>query len=69
MSNVAAAADSADSAVRNLERALMESGHVRPEEDRCPICFLLIELPINEHAKMNVCCMKMVCDGCILAAR
>ena len=47
----------------------MTSGHERPEEERCPICFDLIELPIKEHAKLNVCCMKMVCKGCLLAAR
>ena len=46
----------------------MASGHERPEEDRCPICFDLIELPMVEHARINVCCMKRVCKGCILAA-
>ncbi|EJK58553.1 hypothetical protein THAOC_21308, partial [Thalassiosira oceanica] len=68
MSNMAAAAP-ADSAARNLERALMSSGHDRPEEDRCPICFDLIELPTNKHSSINACCMKRVCDGCILDAR
>ena len=64
----AARADAADlGAAQNLE--LMASGHERPEEDRCPICFDLIELPINKHSKMNLCCMKKVCNGCILAAR
>ena len=47
----------------------MASGHERPEGDGCPICFLLIELPVDAHSKMNACCMKRVCDGCILAAR
>ena len=77
MSNAAAeahaqadgAAESADTAARNLERALMASGHERPEGDRCPICFLLIELPESQHSKINACCMKRVCNGCILAAR
>ena len=46
----------------------MSSGHERPEGHWCPICFLLIELPVDGHAKINVCCMKMVCNGCILAA-
>ncbi|EJK65257.1 hypothetical protein THAOC_13903 [Thalassiosira oceanica] len=66
MANVAAA-DSEESAARNLQR-LMASGHARPEEDRCPICFDLMGLPITRHAKMNVCCMNMVCNGCELAA-
>ena len=47
----------------------MASGHERPEGDWCPICFLLTELPIGEHSKIKVCCMKSVCNGCILAAR
>ena len=62
--------ESADlSAARNLERRLMSSGHERPEGERCPICFLLIGLPVNEHSRTNICCMKMVCKGCELAAR
>ena len=74
MSNVAdgAAAGSVESAAlaaQNLaERALMASGHERPEEDRCPICFDLIEFPVGKHSSMNVCCMKTVCSGCELAA-
>ena len=60
--------ESADQAARNLQERLMASGQERPEEDRCPICFDLIELPMWEHAKMNVCCLKMVCKGCVLAA-
>ena len=63
-----AAADSADLAARNLHQRLMASGHERPEEERCPICFDLIEFPTCEHSKMKVCCMKRVCNGCILAA-
>ena len=65
----AGAAVSAESAARNLEQRLMTSGHERQEGDTCMICFLLIELPMGKHWKMNVCCMKRVCDGCILAAR
>ena len=62
--------ESADLATAlNLERALMTSGHERPEGDWCPICFLLIELPVDQHSSMNVCCMTRVCDGCVLAAR
>ena len=59
--------DSAAEAARYSERLLNE-GHERAERDRCPICYLYIELPISKHAAMNVCCMKLVCNGCILAA-
>ncbi|EJK69137.1 hypothetical protein THAOC_09640 [Thalassiosira oceanica] len=75
MSNEAAAvADSANvepadlGVVQNLQQQLMASGHERPEGDRCPICFDLIELPLGQHSKINVCCMKKVCNGCRLAA-
>ena len=76
MSNAASAlarsadAGSAETATRILEQQrLMASGHERPDGDRCPICFDLIELPISKHASINICCMKLVCDGCNLAAR
>ena len=75
MSNAAAPlagsadAGSAETAARNLQERLMSSGHERQEWDRCPICFDLIELPINKHSKLKACCMKRVCKGCILAAR
>ena len=62
-------AEPAGPAGRNLELRLMASGHERMEGDACPICFLLIELPVDDHSNMNVCCMKRVCSGCILAAR
>ena len=67
--DVARAGSLAESAARNLQERLMASGHERPEEDRCPICFDLIELPISKHARVKVCCMKRVCNGCIFAAR
>ena len=61
--------ESADlAAARNLDRRLMTSGHERSERDRCPICFLLVEMPTGEHSKINACCMKRVCNGCELAA-
>ncbi|EJK70054.1 hypothetical protein THAOC_08623 [Thalassiosira oceanica] len=73
MSNEAAAAkaavESADQAAQSLHQRLMSSGHERPEDDRCPICFDLIELPMGRHSKLNACCMKRVCDGCVFAAR
>ena len=35
----------------------------------CTICYLYVELPMREcHSKMNLCCMKRLCNGCILAA-
>ena len=55
-------------AARYSERLLIE-GHERAEGDRCPICFLYIGLPISKHAMMKACCMKLVCNGCILAAQ
>ncbi|EJK65355.1 hypothetical protein THAOC_13793 [Thalassiosira oceanica] len=61
-------ADPVDTAARDLQQRLMASGHERPEGDRCPICFDLIELPVDEHSKTNACCMKGVCNGCFLAA-
>ncbi|EJK54385.1 hypothetical protein THAOC_25992 [Thalassiosira oceanica] len=61
------AADAESSAERNLR--LMASGHERQEDDRCPICFDLTELPMSKHSKINVCCMKRICNGCDLAAR
>ncbi|EJK48042.1 hypothetical protein THAOC_33194 [Thalassiosira oceanica] len=65
----AALVDAADlGAARNLRQQLMASGHERPEGDTCPICFVLIEFPMNKHAKRNACCMKRVCNGCVLAA-
>ena len=60
--------ETADRATRNLQERLMTSGHERPEEDRCTICFDLIELPVFENSAINACCMKRVCHGCILAA-
>ena len=67
--DLAGAVESVDPSARNLEERLMESGHERPEGDRCPICFDLIGLPISRHSMINVCCMKRLCNGCILAAR
>ena len=50
-----------------LQRVLDE-GHERSEGDVCKICFLPIEIPVGPNSKMNVCCMKRVCNGCDLAA-
>ena len=48
---------------------LYGQGHERPEGDFCPICTLPIPLPMEKHSIINVCCMKRVCDGCVVAAR
>ena len=73
MSNVTNVAgsevESADPAARNLQQRLMTSGHERPEGDACTICFQLFEFPMGKRSKVNSCCMKRVCNGCILAAR
>ncbi|EJK43936.1 hypothetical protein THAOC_37571 [Thalassiosira oceanica] len=50
------------------EEELMSSGHELPERYTCPLCCLPIALPITEHSKFESCCMKQVCDGCILAS-
>ena len=60
--------DSTAEAARHLERQLLNEGHERPEGDACPVCYLYIGLPMREHATRNLCCMKRVCNGCILAA-
>ena len=59
--------DRSAEAARYSERPLNE-GHERAERDRCPICYLFIGFPVSKHATMNVCCMKRVCKGCVLAA-
>ena len=46
---------------------LMKKGRTRSEEDDCPICQL--PQPIERmRSTFRFCCMKRVCDGCILAA-
>ena len=74
MTNLAAearagSAESADLDAQSLHERLMASGHERWEGEACTICYLYVEFPIPEHAKVNACCMKRVCDGCVLAAR
>ena len=47
---------------------LMKKGRTRSEDDDCPICSL--PLPLDRKQTMfQTCCMKKVCNGCILAAR
>ena len=47
---------------------LMKKGRTRSEEDDCPICQLPLPLDPTQTT-FNVCCMTLVCGGCILAAR
>ena len=68
-----AAAGAGDDYCRSVEAAryserLFDEGHERTERDRCPICYLYIELPVNEHAQFYECCMKLVCKDCHFAA-
>ena len=47
---------------------LTTKGRKRSEEDDCPICQLPLPLDMEE-SMFNSCCVKRVCNGCILAAR
>ena len=61
--------DRSAEAARYLERLLTE-GHERMEGDVCTICYLYVELPMSKcHSKINVCCMKRVCNGCDMAVK
>ena len=47
------------------ELVLMKKGRTRSEEDDCPICQL--PLPLDwKQSSFRACCMKKVCNGCIL---
>ena len=46
---------------------LMKKGRNRSEEDDCPLCQLPLPLE-RKQSTIKVCCMKLVCKGCILAA-
>ena len=50
------------------ELVLMKKGRKRSEEDDCPICQLPLPLDFDE-SMFKVCCVKEVCNGCVLAAR
>ena len=47
---------------------LMKRGRKRPEEDICSICQLILPVWMSGSSLMP-CCMKRLCNGCILAAR
>ena len=49
------------------EEVLMNSGHELHESFTCLLCWLPIALPIRKHSLFKVCCMKLVCKGCLLA--
>ena len=61
--------DAADSPQNLLPQRLMAEGHEISEGDFCTICFLPIEIPTGHHAMLNVCCMKRICNGCVMEAR
>ena len=46
---------------------LYSQGHERPEGDFCPICTLPVPIPTGQHSVFVICCMKTICDGCIMA--
>ena len=45
----------------------MKKGRTRSEEDDCPICSLPLPL-VRRQSSIRECCMKRVCNGCVLAA-
>ncbi|EJK60475.1 hypothetical protein THAOC_19167 [Thalassiosira oceanica] len=47
---------------------LMKKGRTRSEADDCPICQLPLPLDPNQ-SMFEPCCVKLVCNGCVLAAR
>ena len=49
------------------DERLYGQGHERLEGDFCPICTLPVPMPTDKHSCFNTCCMKMVCNGCVLA--
>jgi len=51
-----------------IELRLWAIGHERPEGHECPLCLLPFELPTGRHSNVISCCMKRVCNGCLLAA-
>ncbi|EJK58288.1 hypothetical protein THAOC_21605, partial [Thalassiosira oceanica] len=51
------------------DEQLYGQGLERPEGDFCPICTLPIPLSMEDHSTFNSCCMKKICDGCVMAAK
>ncbi|EJK55673.1 hypothetical protein THAOC_24568 [Thalassiosira oceanica] len=61
------AADQLPDAGAVTEEELMGSGLELPEGHTCPLCCLPIALPLENHSFLKTCCMKTVCNGCLLA--
>jgi len=51
------------------DEKLYRQGRERPEGDFCPICTLPIPLPMAKYSSLNVCCMKRICNGCMVASQ
>ena len=49
------------------DERLYGRGLERHEKSFCPICTLAVPLPTDKHSVINQCCMKRVCNGCLLA--
>ncbi|EJK57190.1 hypothetical protein THAOC_22795, partial [Thalassiosira oceanica] len=62
------AAELKDEQLELKDEQLYSQGHERPEGDFCPICTLPIPLPTGMHSRLNCCCMKTICNGCVMAA-
>ena len=50
------------------DERLYSQGRERLEAEFCPICTLPVPMPTCHHSMVHTCCMKMVCNGCLLAA-
>ena len=50
------------------DERLYSQGQERQEGDFCPICTQPVPMPTGKHSMFNPCCMKMVCNGCVLNA-
>ena len=51
------------------DEELHSQGLERPERDFCPICSLPIPFPMGEFSVFKWCCMKLICNGCNIAAK
>ena len=49
------------------DERLYGQGHESQEADFCPICTRPVPMPAGKHSKFYACCMKRVCNGCVLA--
>jgi len=51
------------------DEQLYSQGHERPEGGFCPICTLPIPLPMDKESTAHPCCMKRICNGCMVASQ